>query len=70
MDLEICNVNKILAKRIDKKGYTEYLVSWVEYPGEDTWECLENLKNVKDKIQEFDEKLRKKCIDYKEQLTL
>ncbi len=50
MYLEICNVNKVLAKRIDKKGYTEYLVNWVEYPGEDTWECLENLKNVKDKI--------------------
>lgn len=59
MDLEICNVNKIVAKRIDKRGYVEYLVSWDEYPGVDTWECLENLKNVKHKMQEFDDNLKK-----------
>lgn len=43
---EVCNVKEILAKRLDFKRQPEYLISWLEYPGEDTWETMENLKNI------------------------
>ena len=54
LGVEICLVDKIIAKRIDIRSYPEYLVKWVEYPGEDTWESIQNLKNVLHKIEEFD----------------
>ena len=38
--VEICCVNKILAKRLDIRSQPEYLVSWLEHPGEDTWESI------------------------------
>jgi hypothetical protein len=40
LDVEICFVDKIIAKRIDIRSTPEYLVRWVEYPGEDTWESI------------------------------
>jgi hypothetical protein len=50
LDVEICLVDRIIAKRIDLRSTPEFLVSWVEYPGEDTWESIYNLKNVQHKI--------------------
>jgi hypothetical protein len=41
---EICTPVEILAKKFDPElKCTVYLVSWFEYPGEHTWEPIENL---------------------------
>ena len=41
--------------RQEKRGKTKYLVKWKEYTAEEnTWEGLENLKNVGEKIEEFE----------------
>lgn len=45
-NLEVCTVDKILGKRKLPSNKYEYLVRWKEYPNEDTWEPLYNLKNV------------------------
>lgn len=37
----------------------EYLVSWEEYPGEDTWESPENLAPAKHLIDDFEERTNK-----------
>lgn len=38
-------VERIKNKR-NKGAYCEYLVEWVGFPGEDTWERIENLEYV------------------------
>ena len=67
-EVEVCTVSKVLAKRTDVRGRLEYLVSWKEYPGEETWEGLENLRNVKNMLDEFEAKIRKQQEEVK--LTL
>ena len=47
-------VEEILDKR-ERRGKTKYLVKWKGYTAEEnTWEGLENLKNVGEKIEEFE----------------
>jgi len=41
--------------RQEKRGKTKYLVKWKGYIAEEnTWEGLENLKNVMEKVEEFE----------------
>ena len=41
--------------RQERRGKTKYLVKWKGYTAEEnTWEGLENLKNVGEKIEEFE----------------
>ena len=57
--LEVCTVKDILAKRVDQKTRNiEYLVSWIEYPGEDTWERIDNLKNVMNMLDAYENKIK------------
>ena len=52
-------VEKILNRR-ERKGKLKYLVRWKCYTAEKyTWEGLENLKNVRDLVEEFEKKIRK-----------
>ena len=47
-------VEEILDKQ-ERKGKTKYLVKWKEYTVEEnTWKEVENLKNVMEKIEEFE----------------
>ena len=47
-------VEEILDRQ-ERRGKTKYLVKWKEYTAEEnTWEGLENLKNVMEKIEEFE----------------
>jgi len=47
-------VEEILDRQ-EKKGKTKYLVKWKGYTAEEnTWEGLENLKNAREKIEEFE----------------
>jgi len=47
-------VEEILDRQ-ERKGKTKYLVKWKEYMAEEnTWEGLENLKNARGKIEEFE----------------
>jgi len=47
-------VEKILDRQ-ERRGKTKYLVKWKGYIAEEnTWEGLENLKNVMEKIEEFE----------------
>lgn len=39
-DMELCTVKAILGKRLNPQRQPEYLVSWTEYPNEDTWETI------------------------------
>ena len=32
----------------------EYLISWVEYPNEDTWESIQNLTSVGKMIEDYE----------------
>jgi hypothetical protein len=52
--VEVCTARKILGKRKNAQNRDEYLVSWVEYPNEDTWESPENLQNVQPLITEYE----------------
>ena len=53
----ICAVNQILAKRINFRKQTEYLVSWTGMSEEEnTWESVQNLQGVQHMIQEFEMK--------------
>ena len=52
-------VEKILDRR-KRREKLKYLVRWKGYTGEeDTWEGLENLKNVMDLVEEFKKEIRK-----------
>jgi len=47
-------VEEILDRQ-ERRGKTKYLVKWKEYTAEEnTWEGLENLKNVTKKVEEFE----------------
>jgi len=47
--------------RRERKGKPKYLVRWKGYIAkEDTWEGLENLKNARDLVEEFEKKIREK----------
>ena len=47
-------VEEILDRQ-ERRGKTKYLVKWKGYTAEkNTWERLENLKNVMEKIEEFE----------------
>merc|ERR1719228_1684167 len=47
---------RILEKRVEKNGYTEYLVKWRNYedPEENTWEPLDNLGEAEKAIKLFE----------------
>jgi len=47
-------VEEILDRQ-ERKGKTKYLVKWKGYTAEENmWEELENLKNTREKIEEFE----------------
>merc|ERR1712179_683478 len=48
---------KILDKRAEKGGYTEYLVKWKNYedPEENTWEPVDNLGDAEKAIKVFEQ---------------
>jgi len=46
--------------RRERKEKLKYLVRWKGYMAEeDTWEGLENLKNARDLVEEFEKEIRK-----------
>jgi TfoX/Sxy family transcriptional regulator of competence genes len=52
---------KILRKRLNKKGCTEYEVKWVGYPlSKNTWEAIENLDKCPEVLKEFEMRALKK----------
>merc|ERR1711925_11608 len=57
-------VEKILDKRAEKGGYTEYLVKWKNYedPEENTWEPVDNLGDAEKAIKAFEKDLEAKNI--------
>ena len=56
----MCTVETIKARRLDRVNKTvEYLVSWKEYPGEDTWETIDNLRTVQHLLDAYEERLKK-----------
>ena len=45
--------------RRERRGKLKYLVRWKGYIAEeDTWEGLENLKNIRDLVEEFEKEIR------------
>lgn len=60
LDVEPCTVVRILAERLGTNFKPEYLVQWLEYPQGDTWEQIDNLRNVMNKIDEFKQAQQKK----------
>merc|ERR1711874_964537 len=56
MSDEEYEVEKILDKRVNKSGFTEYLVKWRSYedPEENTWEPVDNLGDAEKAIKVFD----------------
>jgi len=52
-------VEKILEKRIGKKGKTEYLIKWKNYNEEDnTWEPASNIDGYKNIVDAFEKELK------------
>jgi hypothetical protein len=49
---EVYEVEEILDSRFYRRQF-QYLVKWVGYPGEDTWEPLANVKGAKAAIAKF-----------------
>ena len=64
MSDEEYEVEKILDKRAEKGGYTEYLVKWRNYedPEENTWEPVDNLGDAEKAIKAFEKDLEAKNI--------
>merc|ERR1712059_205523 len=59
-------VEKILDKRVEKGGYTEYLVKWRNYEeGENTWEPVDNLGDAEKAIKLFEKELEFKVVTNK-----
>ena len=51
-------VEKILDRR-ERRGKPKYLVRWKGYTAEeDIWEGLENLKNMRNLVEEFEKEIR------------
>ena len=52
-------VEKILEKRVAKKGKIEYLVKWKNFedPADNSWEPRNNLEDVQDLIDKFEKDL-------------
>ena len=61
-DEEDYEVEKIMEKRVSKKGKVEYLVKWKNFddPADFTWEPTNKLDAVKDLIIQFDKELENK----------
>ena len=58
-------VKKILDRR-ERRRKLKYLVRWKDYTAEeDTWEGLENLKNARDLVEEFEKEIREEEIYHK-----
>eukprot|EP00092_Neocalanus_flemingeri_P041352 GFUD01045026.1.p1 GENE.GFUD01045026.1~~GFUD01045026.1.p1 ORF type:complete len:169 (-),score=42.37 GFUD01045026.1:140-646(-) len=64
MSDEEYEVEKILEKRVEKGGYTEYLVKWRNYedPEENTWEPVDNLADAEKAIKAFEKDLEAKNV--------
>lgn len=64
MSDEEYEVEKILDKRVNKTGFTEYLVKWRSYedPEENTWEPLDNLGDAEKAIKLFEKELEVKTM--------
>jgi hypothetical protein len=55
---ETYEVEKIVDKKISK-GEVKYLVKWIGWDSKDnTWEPLRHLKNCKDLVDEYEEKIK------------
>lgn len=51
-EYEIATVKEVKSSRYDHKTRKlEYLIAWVEYPDQDTWESIENLQASKHLIE-------------------
>ena len=63
-DEEDYEVEKIMEKRVSKKGKVEYLVKWKNFddPADYTWEPYNNLDAVKDLVTQFEKELKNKKI--------
>ena len=61
-DEEDYEVEKIMEKRVSKKGKVEYLVKWKNFddPADYTWEPSNNLDDVKDLVTLFEKDLENK----------
>ena len=57
-------VEKILEKRTTKKGKVEYLIKWKNFDDIDdaTWEPMENLNDVGDLIEKFENTLEQNAV--------
>ena len=55
-------VEKIMDKRVAKKGKVEYLVKWKNFddPVDYTWEPVNNLEDVKDMVTKFEKEFEGK----------
>ena len=64
MSDEEYEVERILDRRIEKGGYTEYLVKWKNYedPAENTWEPVDNLADAEKAIKAFDKEVDSKTM--------
>ncbi|KAF9300506.1 hypothetical protein BG003_003180, partial [Podila horticola] len=51
------DVEKLIAHRYDSKGDLQYKVRWLEYPGQDTWQSLEDVSTAPEAIQNFRQSL-------------
>lgn len=47
------DVEKLVAHHYNSKGELQYKVWWLEYPGQDTWQSLEDISTAPEAIQNF-----------------